>query len=75
MAFLDDFSPVMALGGEEIMVSPIRLPSRIESSDDPQLKQTLTTLRESQMSKFILHSMKKDVVKTVIEAVSGFALI
>ena len=63
---------MLALGGEGIFVSPIRLPSRIVSSDNPQLKQTLTTLRESQMDKFILHSMKKDVVKTVIEAVKYY---
>ena len=60
---------MLALGGEGIFVSPIRLPTHISSSDNPQLKQTLTTLRESQMDKFILHSMKKDVVKIVIEAV------
>ncbi|XP_060587062.1 uncharacterized protein LOC132742625 [Ruditapes philippinarum] len=90
VAFLsqDDFSPVLALGGMGIFVSPIRLPSNLSSSyadtgkningtkngnghreyENPQLQQTLTTLRESQMDTFILHSMKRDVVKTVLLA-------
>ena len=75
MLISGDFSPVLALGGEGIFVSPIRLPTHIVSSDNPQLKQTLTTLRESQMDKFILHSMNKDVVKTVIEAVCTLSIL
>lgn len=67
--FKEDFSPVLALGGEEVFVSPIRLPTVISSDDNPQLQQTLTTLRESQMDKFILHSMDKTVVKHVLNAV------
>lgn len=88
MYSLEDFSPVLTLGGENIFVSPIRLPSNLSSSfagtngkhknstwngnghyENPQLQQTLTTLRESQMDTFILHSMKKDVVTTVLKAV------
>ncbi|XP_053385005.1 glutamate receptor ionotropic, kainate 3-like isoform X2 [Mercenaria mercenaria] len=98
VAFLsqDDFSPVLALGGMGIFVSPIRLPSNLSSShadrngkfkngtrngnghreyENPQLQQTLTTLRESQMDTFILHSMKKDVVKTVLLAAQKLHLL
>ncbi|KAK3594049.1 hypothetical protein CHS0354_040810 [Potamilus streckersoni] len=70
VAFLaqDDFSPVHELGKEDIFVWPIMLPDRIASSDDLELQHTLINLREAQMEKFILHSMNKSVVKTVIQA-------
>ncbi|XP_052802118.1 glutamate receptor 4-like isoform X2 [Mya arenaria] len=77
VAFLsqEDFSPVLALGGKNVFVSPIRLPSHITSSNNPQLKATLTTLRESQMDKFILHSMDKNVVKHVLIAAQDLHLL
>ncbi|KAL4225053.1 hypothetical protein ACF0H5_015747 [Mactra antiquata] len=95
VAFLsqDDFSPVLALGGKGVFVSPIRLPSNLTSScryrngrnnsdagncelrEHPQLQQTLTTLRESQMDKFILHSMKKEVVQAVLMAAQKLHLL
>ncbi|XP_052233268.1 glutamate receptor ionotropic, kainate 3-like [Dreissena polymorpha] len=77
VAFLsqEDFSPVIALGGKKVFVSPIRLPTDIRSAKNPQLTQTLTTLRESQMDKFILHSMKRDVVKYVLLAAQDLHLL
>ena len=65
---------MLALGGEKVFVSPIRLPSEISTDDNPQLQQTLTTLRESQMDKFILHSMDKSVVTHVLKAVGKLYL-
>ncbi|KAL3842036.1 hypothetical protein ACJMK2_020101 [Sinanodonta woodiana] len=77
VAFLaqDDFSPVHALGKEDIFVWPIMLPDRIASSDDLELQHTLINLREAQMEKFIIHSMNKSVVKTVIQAAQRLHLL
>ncbi|WAR02298.1 GRIK1-like protein [Mya arenaria] len=68
----EDFSPVLALGGKNVFVSPIRLPSHITSSNNPQLKATLTTLRESQMDKlkiFICYTTRFDFDEIASEIV------
>jgi len=67
--FTDDFSPVLALSDRSIFVWPIRLPTKINSRDDPELKMTMTKLREARMHYFILHTLKKDVVLNVLHAV------
>ncbi|XP_064603266.1 glutamate receptor ionotropic, kainate 2-like [Liolophura sinensis] len=71
----EDFSPVLSLSAYNIQVLPMRLPSRIESPTDEELRQILIPLRESQRSKIILHSMKKDVIDSVIRAAKNLHLL
>ena len=71
----DDFAPVLSLSQQNIFVLPIQLPAKITSKDDTELRQTLTTLRRAHMEKFVLHSMKRDVVKHVINAVISFHIV
>lgn len=66
----DDFSPVLSLERYNVDTWPVRLPARISSPFDKELQQILISLREAQIDKIILHSMKKDVIKNVIAAVS-----
>ena len=68
----DDFAPVLSLSQQDIFVLPIQLPAMITGKDNTELRQTLTTLRRAHMEKFVLHSMKRDVVKHVINAVISF---
>lgn len=68
-SFKGDFAPVLSLSQKNIFVFPTQLPVKITTKDDPDLRQTLTTLRINHMEKFILHSMDREVVKNVIFAV------
>ncbi|KAH9518738.1 hypothetical protein Btru_006120 [Bulinus truncatus] len=70
VAFLaqDDFSPVLSMGQSGIQVWPIRLPNKVRSPDDPELKRNLIELRKSQRKIFILHSNNRDVVLNVLQA-------
>ncbi|XP_052064516.1 glutamate receptor ionotropic, kainate 2-like [Mytilus californianus] len=77
VAFLSqgDFAPVLSLSQKNIFVFPTQLPVNITSKEDPDLRQTLTTLRINHMEKFILHSMDRDVVKNVIFAAEDLHLL
>ncbi|XP_071181832.1 glutamate receptor ionotropic, kainate 3-like [Mytilus edulis] len=77
VAFLSqgDFAPVLSLSQKNIFVFPTQLPVKIASKDDPDLRQTLTTLRINHMEKFILHSMDREVVKNVIFAAKDLHLL
>ncbi|PVD33741.1 hypothetical protein C0Q70_05001 [Pomacea canaliculata] len=72
-ACADDFSPVLTLGQKGIQVWPIRLPTRIVSHEDAELRRNLIELRASEKNKFILHSTRRDIVHRVILAVSFFS--
>nr|KAG5699186.1 hypothetical protein BaRGS_012707 [Batillaria attramentaria] len=65
---MDDFSPVLTLGQQNIQVWPIRLPTHITSHEDRELKRNLIELRASAKNKFILHSTRRDIVQHVMLA-------
>ncbi|XP_046375618.1 glutamate receptor ionotropic, kainate 2-like isoform X1 [Haliotis rufescens] len=71
----DDFSTVLNLGTHNIQVSPIRLPSRIDSDEDVDLVRNLMELRASQKKRFILHSTKRDTVMHVMRAAKRLHLL
>ncbi|KAI8781077.1 glutamate receptor ionotropic, kainate 2 isoform X2 [Biomphalaria glabrata] len=77
VAFLaqDDFSPVLSMGQSGIQVWPIRLPNKVKSPDDPELKRNLIELRKSQRKIFILHSNNRDVVMNVLQAAQQIHLL
>lgn len=78
VAFLsqDDFAPVLSLSQEDIFVLPIQLPPSIKGEkNDSELRQTLTTLRKAHMEQFVLHSMDRDVVKSVIDAATDLHML